>query len=597
MSIQSIHNATFKITLIAAALLAALAAACTGTTPGHCTDDRECQDATREGYDPARPHCHGEGGFCYAGCVTDADCADTTRTWYEKDRPYCHPGTRDCVAKKPTWDLGPDMGDAGAPDASDGGGPDTVDQALPDTGLPNGVKCTAGGTPCKSGFCVDGYCCDKKCDGVCQSCKLSGIEGLCTPHAVNTDPEDGCPGAKACGNDACDGQGKCIAAAPKTTECDNACKGSDPFTLQQFFCDGSAGTCVTTATDKPCKPYKCAGAAGKAACATGCATHADCHADSLCDRAEAHKAGKGICAKPADVLKVGPAETNKTVQAGVTAALAAKQKYVKVAAGTYAETVDVKGASGGVVVIVGAGVVELKPTASSVSVLTVDAGHAVTLQGLTLRKADLDGVSCSGKQGSATALTILESIISDNDGQGVEASYCDVTLRRSSIQSNKGGGIKLSDGALIIVNNLVVGNGSAVGAGSSLGGVQLSPGTGSVTFSNNTVADNLTKGVAAGVICSGKGTLTNSILWGNTGGSAQHLGCSFTYSDVSGSAPSGTGNISKDPKLDSSYKLQTGSPCLDTGAATTGVTVLDLAGNPRPDATNKKVDMGAHEKQ
>lgn len=55
---------------------------------------------------------------------------------------------------------------------------------------------------CSAGECVDGYCCDSACDGVCQACNVAGFEGTCSPIAAgDASPED-CAGV-------CDGQGQC----------------------------------------------------------------------------------------------------------------------------------------------------------------------------------------------------------------------------------------------------------------------------------------------------------------------------------------------------------------------------------------------------
>jgi hypothetical protein len=66
-----------------------------------------------------------------------------------------------------------------------------------------GAEC-AQALECQSGFCSDGVCCDTSCDGPCVACQGDGAAGLCTPHPVDTDPEDGCEGQAKC-----DGTGSC----------------------------------------------------------------------------------------------------------------------------------------------------------------------------------------------------------------------------------------------------------------------------------------------------------------------------------------------------------------------------------------------------
>ena len=59
-------------------------------------------------------------------------------------------------------------------------------------------------TECASGFCADGVCCDALCQGSCVACNLPGTIGVCTPHPLDTDPEQGCGGVAKC-----DGSGSC----------------------------------------------------------------------------------------------------------------------------------------------------------------------------------------------------------------------------------------------------------------------------------------------------------------------------------------------------------------------------------------------------
>ncbi len=603
MITNNIETATKPLAALAAAGLLALSlTACTGDTPGYCDSDSLCQDPSREGYDPATPHCHPGRHYCYEGCSTDADCVDKTRTWYEAGKPHCHPKTRDCVGQKPTLEQGVDAMDAGpetSPDASDGGA-DATDQGLdltdsaPDKGAPLGAPCGTDGVICASGFCVDGYCCDKKCGGSCEGCKQKGKEGTCTPHLLNSDPDNECTGVKECGKDACDGAGSCIFAKPAITVCKVYCKSGDVYTLMKDKCDGLAGKCLPGSAGTSCKPYKCAVTSGKAACSTSCTTHADCHPDSLCDRTDAHKNGKGKCVGVASIVTVGSSEEIADALSKITTS----KPYLKVppkASGNYTKALNLIKS----VKIFGTGTgstaATLKPSNNGPAI-TLGAGVTVTIQGLKVQGATGTtgiGLYCNGSISQKATLTMLESTITGNAAQGVLASNCDVTLRRNTIQSNTGGGADLSKGALVIVNNVVVKNGddSSVG-GSGLGGFQLST-TGAVTFINNTVMDNdAQSGTAAGVICSNSNIkVGNSILYNNK--NSQHLACSISYSDIQGGT-SGTGNINKNPEVTTGYSLKITSPCIDKGSST-GVSKIDITGGSRN--KGKGVDMGAYEVQ
>jgi len=67
-----------------------------------------------------------------------------------------------------------------------------------------------GGQPCTSpaqcptGFCVDGVCCDRACDGACEACDMAGTVGTCVPVPAGRDPDNECP---VCG--VCNGTGAC----------------------------------------------------------------------------------------------------------------------------------------------------------------------------------------------------------------------------------------------------------------------------------------------------------------------------------------------------------------------------------------------------
>lgn len=69
----------------------------------------------------------------------------------------------------------------------------------------NGQACSVG-ADCAFGQCIDGFCCDKPCDKLCESCDQAGYQGTCRPVPAGTDPIDECPvGAM----DTCNGAGMC----------------------------------------------------------------------------------------------------------------------------------------------------------------------------------------------------------------------------------------------------------------------------------------------------------------------------------------------------------------------------------------------------
>ena len=64
-----------------------------------------------------------------------------------------------------------------------------------------GKGCSTG-TDCVTGFCVDGYCCNNDCSGLCRACNLT--PGTCTYLSNGADPINECSGPRTCnGNGAC----------------------------------------------------------------------------------------------------------------------------------------------------------------------------------------------------------------------------------------------------------------------------------------------------------------------------------------------------------------------------------------------------------
>jgi len=148
----------------------------------------------------------------------------------------------------------------------------------PDQG--NSKSCTSA-SQCTSGNCIDGFCCDTACDGICDACsagkKGSGANGTCGAVKVDTDPDGECAddGAATCKkNGFCSGNHSCkqydSGVACGTTTCAAG-------TQTGHACNG-LGTCNPLTSDS-CAPYVCA---DTTACANSCASDAGCVASSYC---------------------------------------------------------------------------------------------------------------------------------------------------------------------------------------------------------------------------------------------------------------------------------------------------------------------------
>ncbi|MBM4353600.1 MAG: hypothetical protein FJ109_07340, partial [Deltaproteobacteria bacterium] len=204
--------------------------------------------------------CNGDWG-CYTNCVTDAECAPDS---------WCK-GT-ECMLKKD-----------------------------------NGETCSGptAGNECKSGFCVDGVCCNSACGGTCQACNLEGTLGACTGHPKDTDPEEECDLCQVCdGNSKCgfaavgtDPTSDCASELQSTCKKDGTCNGAgvcrlwiDGTVCVPQSCKGAtlfladtcngAGTCLDKGT-KQCTPYVCN--AMETDCLTLCQSDADCYAGHWCN--------------------------------------------------------------------------------------------------------------------------------------------------------------------------------------------------------------------------------------------------------------------------------------------------------------------------
>ncbi len=554
--------------LIAAVLVGLVGVSCTDEVLTYCTQDSDCP--------------------------TDHTCNLTLHA--------CAPVNKDISILPDVTppDLGPDQ----AADAA--GDLPLVDLPPPDLPLADlfqpdlpgvGAKCGGDSACGTAGGCVDGYCCDKPCAGLCEACDVKGLEGTCSPVPSGTDPASECKGVKPCGGDMCNGQGACTVLAGTKKLCKTQCSSTDKAKVDEYFCDG-AGACSTTPTPRTCSPYLCDSKAGS--CATSCGAMAGCVATSVCDRASAHLTGQGVCVATSKVAVVSTAknlEDEAYMQKnGITA-----RTHIRVSKGTY--SYDFKYSGAFKLFIAGEPGVIFKPITGSTepAIVYLQDGATVTLQGITITGSltQQSGVACQTKSSGNAWLTLLDSVVTSNSLLGVVANRCNVIARRNQITANGSTGLSVTDGAAVLVNNLVAGNGSGIAA--NVGGVDLKPGAGkAVTFAHNTLVDNVQASNLAlsAMRCQGVTTaLPNNILYSHTTQTTKALatGCNF----VSSLVPQGgtaNGNFSKQAHLSSiGLKPKVGlSPCIDAGQATTA-TVIDLEGNARPAVTGGKPDVGCYE--
>jgi hypothetical protein len=157
--------------------------------------------------------------------------------------------------------------EAGHPDAPGADAP----------GLPDGTRCTSQ-SACRSGFCVDGVCCNMACTVTCAACNVPGLAGSCSLIPEGTDPDNECgqePHATCKQDGMCNGLGACR-LWPAGSECAaGTCTGTTEWAPR--ICDGH-GTC-NPATSRTC-PQACAGGI----CPAPCGPASPCPEGLFCDQ-------------------------------------------------------------------------------------------------------------------------------------------------------------------------------------------------------------------------------------------------------------------------------------------------------------------------
>jgi WD40 repeat protein len=150
----------------------------------------------------------------------------------------------------------------------------------------NGAPCTSP-SQCQSLQCIDGFCCNSDCAGICLACssanKASGPDGICGPAAAGQDPHDDCDEEEptSCGQDGqCNGAGSCRLHSATTPCGDTSCQnGNNGSHSKQGgpFCDGFGDCTVVEGLD--CGLYLCE---DLDVCGTQCTDATDCIPTAYC---------------------------------------------------------------------------------------------------------------------------------------------------------------------------------------------------------------------------------------------------------------------------------------------------------------------------
>jgi len=136
-----------------------------------------------------------------------------------------------------------------------------------------GSGCTGTGD-CAGGYCVDGVCCNRPCQGQCESCAEAASLGTCVlVTGAPRSPRAACGGSAECAGTCGGASASC---AFPTVACGTAfCSGNS--LTSRGTC--AAGSCQPGGTQS-CGAYACSASAG--ACLTSCGSAGDCAADHIC---------------------------------------------------------------------------------------------------------------------------------------------------------------------------------------------------------------------------------------------------------------------------------------------------------------------------
>jgi hypothetical protein len=238
------------------------------------------------------------------------------------------------------------------------------------------------------------------------------------------------------------------------------------------------------------------------------------------------------------------------------------------------------------------------------AILTVSGTELKVIGGTITGALGDDGIQCTANG----ALRVHEAVITDNAESGIEIDSCELTVSRSTISFNRGGGIFMFMSGLgtpkpiTIINNFIHNNGQT--ATSPVGGMALLPGDPSrVEF--NTVVDNRAmqaSGIGGGVRCNTAGVyeFPNNLVYRNTGGLGNQVQisgeCGFTGS-FQLADPTGTENLPMFVAPNTNppdYHLTAQSPP-DIRDKVSCSGLVDFDGQARP--ANDKCDLGADEFQ
>jgi hypothetical protein len=423
---------------------------------------------------------------------------------------------------------------------------------------------------------------DRTCNQDTNECGPPGTGGDGDSGVVVLDMAGGC----SCGNTTP------ICHAPDCVACTSvamgeaACALSYPTAPHCLTAEPGAGACVACRDASDCHDPAAPACDPAAHSCRPCNADSEC-ASQICDLLPQNSTTFGHCVDASQIVYVDGVTIAK-IQDGMTQAEQQKRPYVHIASGTYAENVYLDHPTS--LFLVGAANALVHPAGGDA--IGISGGGNLGVRGL-IATAPGNGVNC---QGATSKVSIYRSQLINSSQSGIVSNNCALTVDATWIDHNMATGVLVS-GSFSITNSILTAN-------SGQGALQQTGGGTTVTFTNNTVADNSVSLNAVG--CLGGGlTLINSILYNNktSSGGISETSCPVMYSAIDDKSMGATNVALSDtkapgfalgPRSAAYYRLVPTSPCRDKGTAN-GAPDHDFDGNPRPDKHD--FDIGAFEIQ
>lgn len=350
-----------------------------------------------------------------------------------------------------------------------------------------------------------------------------------------------------------------------------------------------------------------------------------CEADVECNSHLCSESA-GTCVDLAAALYVAPAPTGSDANActtegspcatisGALGKLTATRHSIRVANGTYSDSIVLVAANGPI--LVSGETASFKNTTINFTATGFGSGThdhvmegtnlTLTVEGMSLRGGTTEGVRMSG----GGKVTLYEVELT-NDAGGVDCNGSTCVVEQSSITGNAGIGIASSaTGTVLTVGQSVIANNTLAGIDTGNtsytivnsiitnnlgGGVVIGTLGATHRFDFNTVADNGGATTPTGIRCAAAATaITNSIFSGNGTAPQIATNCSATYSLFTDTNPGGTGNVQGLSSFvgASNYHITASSAARNAADPGSGE-ATDIDGEHRPQGAGR--DMGADE--